>query len=130
LQRKFTAALQVLQNCPHEILHGMGTAPVPKSLFEGMIFLYMHENEKARAAFQLARPMVERLISESPDDASRHLLLAQLLVGIGDKQGGIAEADRAAQLLPESSDAFDGPQVTIGQAQVLAWAGENERALE
>ncbi|HXA08842.1 MAG TPA: tetratricopeptide repeat protein, partial [Chthoniobacterales bacterium] len=130
MQRKFTAALQVLQNCPGEILHSMGTAPVPKSFSEGMIYLYMHENEKARAAFQRARPMVERLIRESPDDASRHLLLAQLLVGIGDKQGGIAEADRAAQLLPESRDAFDGPQVTIGQAQVLAWAGENERALE
>ncbi len=54
-----------------------------------MIYLYMHENEKARAAFQRARPMVERLIRESPDDASRHLLLAQLLVGSGTSRAGL-----------------------------------------
>lgn len=95
-----------------------------------MIYLLMHENEKAVDALQRARPIVERLLRESPDDPSRRLLLAQLLVALGDKEGGIAEANRAAELLPESRDAYDGPQVTILLAQVLAWAGENDRALE
>ena len=27
-------------------------------------------------------------------------------------------------------DAYDGPQITIGLAQVLAWAGENDRSLD
>ena len=58
------------------------------------------------------------------------MLLAQLLVVLGDKEAGIAEANRAAELLSESRDAYDGPQITIGLAQVLAWAGENDRALE
>ena len=130
LQRKFSDALQLVQRHPGEIFHSFGTAPVPKALSEGILYLLMHEDEKARDAFQRARPAAERLIGESPDDPSRHLVLAQVLVGLGDKQGGIAEANRAAELLPESRDAFDGPGVTIGQAQVLAWAGENDRALE
>jgi TolB-like protein/Flp pilus assembly protein TadD len=130
LQRKFSDALQLVQSYPGEIFHSFGTAPVPKALSEGILYLLLHENEKARDAFQRARPAAERLIGESPDDPSRHLVLAQVLVGLGDKQGGIAEANRAAELLPESRDAFDGPGVTIGQAQVLAWAGENDRALE
>jgi hypothetical protein len=58
------------------------------------------------------------------------MLHAQLLVVLGDKEAGIAEANRAAALLSETKDAYDGPQITIGLAQVLAWAGENDRALE
>ena len=130
LQRRFSEALQVVQHCPSEILHPNGIAPVPKAFSEGMIYLFMHENKKARDAFEGARPAAEQLLRESPEDPARHVLLAQLLVGLGDKKGGIAEADRAAELLPESRDAFDGPMVTIGQAQVLAWAGENDRALD
>jgi tetratricopeptide (TPR) repeat protein len=130
LQRKFSDALQLLQRHPGEIFRTFGTAPVPKAFSEGMIYLLMHENEKAVNALQRARPIVERLLRESPDDPSRRLLLAQLLVALGDKEGGIAEANRAAELLPESRDAYDGPQVTILLAQVLAWAGENDRALE
>lgn len=130
LQRRFSDALTLVQRCPGEIFRTNGTAPMPKALSEGIIYLYMQENEKARDAFQRARPAAEQLLRESPDDPSRRLLLAQLLVGIGDKKGGIAEADRAAELLPESRDAFDGPAVAVGQAQVLAWAGEQDRALE
>ena len=130
LQRKFSDALQLLQRHPSEIFRTFGTAPVPKAFSEGMIHLFMHENEKAVNALQRARPIVERLLRESPDDPSRRLLLAQLLVALGDKEGGIAEANRAAELLPESRDAYDGPQVTILLAEVLAWAGENDRALE
>jgi len=58
------------------------------------------------------------------------MLHAQLLVVLGDKDAGIAEATRAAEKLSESKDAYDGPQVTVGLAQVLAWAGENDRSLD
>ena len=130
LERKFSDALQLIQRHPGEIFRAFGTAPVPKAFSEGSIYLFMHENKKAVDAFERARPILEQLLRESPDDPSRRMLLAQVLVVLGDKDGGIAEANCAAELLSESRDAYDGPQVTIGLAQVLAWAGENDRALE
>ena len=130
LERKFLEALQLVQSHPGDILRAFGTAPIPKAFSEGSIYLFMHENEKAAEAFERARPIVDKILAESPDDPSRRMLHAQLLVVLGDKEAGIAEANRAAALLSESKDAYDGPQITIGLAQVLAWAGENDRALE
>jgi TolB-like protein/Tfp pilus assembly protein PilF len=130
LERKFSEALQLIQRQPGEILRSFGTAPVPKAFSEGSIYLFMHDNQKAVEAFERARPIVERVLSESPDDPTRRMLHAQLLVVLGDKEAGIAEADRAAALLSESKDAYDGPQITIALAQVLTWAGENDRALD
>jgi tetratricopeptide (TPR) repeat protein len=130
LERKFSEALQLIQHQPGEILRSFGTAPIPTAFTEGSIYLFMHDNQKAVEAFERARPLVERLLSESPDDPTRRMLHAQLLVVLGEKEAGIAEADRAAALLSESKDAYDGPQITIALAQVLTWAGENDRALD
>jgi hypothetical protein len=41
----------------------------------------------------------------------------------------IAEGKRAVELLPESEDAFDGPQATTTLAQIYAWTGESDAAL-
>src|SRR5439155_11345026 len=50
--------------------------------------------------------------------------------GIGRKEDAIREGKRAVELLPESKDAFDGPQVTAALAQIYAWTGENDQALQ
>jgi hypothetical protein len=42
----------------------------------------------------------------------------------------IAEGKRAMMLLPESRDALDGPKMTLALAQIYAWTGENDAALE
>ena len=65
---------------------------------------------------------------ESPDDAARHGQLGLILAGLGQKDAAIAEGKRAVELLPESQDAFDGPQVTAVLAQIYAWTGEYEQA--
>ena len=44
------------------------------------------------------------------------------------KQEAIAEGKRAVELLPESQDAFDGPQSTAALAQIYAWTGESDEA--
>jgi serine/threonine-protein kinase len=44
------------------------------------------------------------------------------------KQEAIAEGRRAVELLPESEDAFDGPQITAVLAQIYAWTGELDEA--
>ena len=65
---------------------------------------------------------------ETPDDAPRRAMLGQVLAALGQKNAAIAEGKRAAELLPESEDAFGGPWITGALAQIYAWTGEHDEA--
>ncbi len=126
LQRKFSGALAVLQQSPQDASH----FDKPRELFEGAIYTFLNDKEKAFSAFERARPIAEKALRESPDDASRHVTLGLILVGLGEKELAIAEGKRAVQLLPESQDAFDGPKMTVALAQIYAWTGESDQAIQ
>src|SRR5213595_1398379 len=68
LQRKFSDALAVLKQSPKDGSH----YDKPRELFEGAIYTFLNDKEKALSAFERARPMAEKALRESPDDASRH----------------------------------------------------------
>ena len=48
---------------------------------------------------------------------------------LGEKAAAIAEAQRAIDLRPESTDAIEGPQITEQVAQVYTILGDNARAI-
>ena len=128
LQRKFKEALQVIQQFRGETLLVRASATCPKASLEGTLYLYLDDKVNAHSAFERARIIAERLVRESPDDAARHGQLALILAGLGQKDAAIAEGKRAVELLPESQDAFDGPEVTVVLAQIYAWTGESDEA--
>src|SRR2546430_3957353 len=128
LQRKFKEALQVIQQFRGETLIVRAGASCPTASLEGTLYLYLGDKVKAQAAFERARIIAERLVRESPDDAARHGQLGLILAGLGQKDAAIAEGKRAVELLPESRDAFDGPEVTAVLAQIYAWTGEHDQA--
>ena len=126
LQRKFPDALALLKQSPQDGSH----YDKPRELFEGAIYTFLNDKEKALSAFERARPIAEKALRESPDDVSRHATLGLILAGLGEKDAAIAEGKRAVELLPESQDALDGPKTTVALAQIYAWTGENEQALQ
>jgi TolB-like protein/Flp pilus assembly protein TadD len=128
LQRKFPEALQMVQQFREETFTGHSTAPFPKAFLEGALYSYLGDNAKAQAAFEHARVVAEQLVRESPQDAARHGMLGQILAGLGQKNAAIKEGKRAVELLPESQDAFDGPEATAALAQIYAWTGERDQA--
>jgi TolB-like protein/Flp pilus assembly protein TadD len=128
LKRKFPETLALLNQFPQEVIND-GTAPIPKAAIEGTMYTYLNDKEKARSAFERARPVAEQALRDGPDDARRHIILGMILAGLGENQGAIAEGKRALDLLPESADAFDGPRCTVALAQIYAWAGEHDQAL-
>jgi len=130
LQRRFAEALQLVKKMPKETVHGEGTAPTPKAFFEGILHFMLGEKDKARADFERARVIVEESVRDVPDDPGRHAQLGAIFAGLGRKEEAIREGKRAVELLPESKDAFEGPQVTIALAQIYCWTGEKEQALQ
>jgi tetratricopeptide (TPR) repeat protein len=95
---------------------------------EGTIHLLQGDKTTAQAEFEHARIVSEKLLREAPEDAARHAQHGLILAALGRKQEAIAEGKRAVELLPESQDAFDGPQATAALAQIYAWTGESDEA--
>jgi Serine/threonine protein kinase len=126
LQRKFPDAIALLKQTPQEAFK----YDKPREFFEGAIYAFLNDKEKALSAFERARPIAEKALRESPDDASRHVILGLILAGLGEKELAIAEGKRAVELLPESQDAFDGPKMNVHLAQIYAWTGESDQALQ
>ncbi|PYJ00095.1 MAG: hypothetical protein DMF00_08950 [Verrucomicrobia bacterium] len=127
-QRKFPEALTVLQKFPGETLNTNTTAPEPKAFFEGIIYLLQGDEPKAQTQFEHARAVSEQLLRDAPDDPARHAQHGLILAALGRKQEAIAEGKRAVELVPESQDAFDGPQYTAALAQIYALTGESDEA--
>src|SRR6184192_1590197 len=128
LQRKFKEALQVIQQFRGETLLVRASVTCPKASLEGTLYLYLDDKVNAHSAFERARIIAEGLVRESPDDAARHGQLGLILAGLGQKDAAVAEGKRAVELLPESQDAFDGPEITAVLAQIYAWTGEHDQA--
>jgi serine/threonine-protein kinase len=130
LQRKFPEILAILPQLRGDMFHTDSTAPMPKSFLEGVVYLGMKDQAKARPALEKARQITEQSVRESPDDAARHALLGGILALLGQKEEAIREGKRAVELRPESKDAFDGPMFTMALAQIYAWTGENDQAMQ
>ncbi len=82
-----------------------------------------------------ARTLAEQAILAGKADlahkpsATDWLNLAGAQALVGDKAEALRSAQTAKDLIPESRDAVSGPPLSVGYAQVLAWAGEKDRAL-
>jgi TolB-like protein/Flp pilus assembly protein TadD len=129
LQRKFADALQLVQQFRGETLRYPDTGPCPKAFLEGRLYLYQGDKTKAQAAFERARPVAEQLVRDAPGDPGRHVQLGAILAGLGLKEEAINEGRKAVELVPESQDAFEGPQATAALAEIYASVGEHDEAL-
>jgi TolB-like protein/Tfp pilus assembly protein PilF len=130
LERKFREGLQELERLPDDLL-----APFPgflsgKYYHIGLARKSLHDDDGARAAFLKSKGLLEERLKQSPDDENLHVWLAKVLAWLGEKDAARNEAQRATELRPESKDAFGGPEITEGVAQVHAILGDNGRAIE
>jgi tetratricopeptide (TPR) repeat protein len=57
-------------------------------------------------------------------------VLAQVDANLGNKALALQEAQQAVDLMPVSKDAYDGPLILQGLAQVYTWTGDYDRALD
>ena len=129
LQKKFEEALHVVESIPDDQLSGKTSLLCGKYLFLGIVSRCMKNEERARDVLTRAKEIAEGQLKENPNSWDAHLHLGYALAYLGDKAGAAAEAERAMQVLPESKDAFNGPDVTETAAKIYATIGDNDRAI-
>ncbi len=131
LERKYKEGLQAAESLPDEqlaaVFHG---ALGGKYYYIGFARKSLEDEAGARMAFLQAKSAIEGELKRSPDAADIHIQLAKVFAFLGEKDSALAEARRATELQPETKDAFGGPEITEGVAQVHAILGENDRAIE
>jgi len=130
LERKYQEGLQEAERLPDDLLAGYPGAVGGKYYSIGFARKALQDDAGARAAFEKARGAIEEQLKRSPDVAELHIQLAKVLAQLNLKDSALAEARRASELQPESKDAFGGPEITEGVAQVYVILGENGRAIE
>ena len=130
LERKYSEGLQQAESLPDDQL-----AAYPKHLWAkyysiGFARKALHDDSGARVAFLKAKSIAEENLKRSPDSEDAHLGLAKVLAQLGEKESALQEAQRATELVPESKDAFSGPEIASGVAEVYAILGDNDRAIQ
>jgi TolB-like protein/Tfp pilus assembly protein PilF len=130
LERKYQEGLQEAESLPDEQVAAFPGGLWAKYYFIGFARKALHDDAGARAAFEKSKSAAEEQAKRNPDSEDAHIQLAKVLAQLGEKDTAIAEAQRATELRPESKDAFGGPEVTVGVAEVYATLGENDRAIE
>jgi len=130
LERKYQEALQEAESLSDGILAGIPAALCGKYYLVGFARKALHDEAGARAALLKAKDLVEAQLKQSPDSPDLRIQLAKVLAYLGEKDAALTEARRATEILPESKDAFGGPEITEGVAEVCAVVGENARAIE
>ena len=102
----------------------------PRAWYEAQIARAAGDAARMRTAFAAARQVLAARPETSAEDPRTLAVLAQVDAGLGDREKALREGLRAVELMPVSRDAYDGPLVLQGLAQVYVWTGDHARALD
>ena len=128
-ERTAAAAARLLANYPRGGGWYFGTN-CPHAYWEGVVARWQGDSAGAQAAFTAARSDVEKIVEQQPDFAAALSLLGVIDAGLGRKEEAVREGRRACELLPISKDAVDGSAFVINLAQIYAWTGQKDLAIE
>jgi tetratricopeptide (TPR) repeat protein len=86
--------------------------------------------ESAKSEAEEARVLLEKGLSERPDDSFAMMELAWVHLALGRSADALRIARQAADLLPIEMDATLGPSYQIGLAEIEARVGAPEEAIK
>jgi len=129
LERKYQEGLEAAEKLPDEQIAAFPGHLWSKYYYIGFARRALRDESGARAAFVKAKSTVQEQLTRSPDNPDTHIQLAKVLAYLGERESALRETQRATELLPET-DAFGGPEIMAGAAEVYAILGDNDRAIE
>jgi TolB-like protein/Tfp pilus assembly protein PilF len=127
-QRTAAAATRILRTYPREgVVNGVN---IPYSFWEGVVARWQGDAGMAQTAFTAARSEVEKAMDKQPDYPEALSLLGIINAGLGRKEEAVRQGRRACELVPITKDALVGVDFAIHLAQIYAWTGEKDLAIE
>jgi tetratricopeptide (TPR) repeat protein len=127
-QRTAAAATRILRTYPREgVVNGVN---IPYSYWEGVVARWQGNSAMAKAAFTAARSELEKAMEKQPDYPEALSLLGLINAGLGRKEEAVRQGRRACELVPITKDALVGVDFAIHLAQIYAWTGEKDLAIE
>jgi tetratricopeptide (TPR) repeat protein len=128
-QRKYQEALQEAEKLPDAVVAKFPGALCGKYTTIGMVKKITKDEVGARTFFLRAKSAAEEDVKQDPTDANAQARLGQALAWLGEKDLALATIQRAMELLPESKDAFGGPDITNTAAEIHAILGDASGAV-
>jgi tetratricopeptide (TPR) repeat protein len=127
MDREYDRAADALRSSPRSTFQEVDHSyHYPRSWYEGVIARAAGRNDEAHAAFKGVLADLEK----RRQSARAMAVIAQAEAAMGEKERAIQLAERAAQMIGLTWNAYDAPLVQQGLAQVYTWTGEHDRALE
>jgi len=127
-RRTAAAATRILRTYPREGV--IGGVNIPYSYWEGVVARWQGNSEMAHNAFTAARSEVEKALDNRLEFPQALSLLGMINAGLGRKEEALRQGRRACELVPITKDAVDGIDYVINLAQIYAWLGEKDLAIE
>ena len=129
MDRDAGAAEKALANSPLEAITSQTGVALPKSYLQACIDLMRGDTAKAQTEFEAARPAIEKLVAESPQDGTRRAQLGLLYAFLERKDDALREGKRAMELKPITHDVIEGAVVEAFYALICARLGMTDDAI-
>jgi len=139
MERDYDEAVRALGTCSECKYNDIGLCghvgalddyTVPRDWYVGLIARGQGKEEEAKRAFVAAREAVLAEAVESPNDAKILVMRGLISAMLGRTGEALVAGRRAAELLPISADAIDGPLIATNLAAIYAQLGHRDEALE
>ena len=127
LKREYVTAEKILTDFLLEDFPKAGGAP--KTFYLGRTALARGDNASAQRYFTAAVPAIEGWVRDEPAESNRHAQLGLLYAYMQRKEDALREGRRAAELEPESQNAFHGANIAAYLALIHALLGERDEAI-
>jgi tetratricopeptide (TPR) repeat protein len=131
MQRDKSEAEKALALIPAEgISNSFDEASVPREYCVGRTAWLFGDKGTAQTALTAARAIFERTTREQPDYAQGWIYLGLTDAMLGRCDEAIREGKRATEILPFTKDSWTGPILMTYMAEIYAWCGDKEAALQ
>ena len=129
MDRDADAAEKALANCPLDTITSQTGVALPKSYLQACVFLVRGDTAKAQTEFEVARPAIEKLVKDSPQDGTRRAQLGLLYAFLGRREDALREGKRAMELKPITHDVIEGAVVEVFYALICARLGMTDETI-
>jgi TolB-like protein/Flp pilus assembly protein TadD len=129
MDRDADGAEKALAACQVDTISSQTGVRLPKSYLQACVDLVRDDAAKAQAGFEAARPAIEKLVADSPQDGTRRAQLGLLYALLGRKEDALREGQRAMELKPITHDVIEGAVVEDFYALTCARLGLTDEAI-